>query len=287
MTLNEATAANLRRKAEFIDNVQFYKGIPLFSWVDLNLTELCNRRCVFCPRVDPKIYPNRNLHMSAALSEKMAKELRFLNFKGTVVLCGFGEPLLHPNISVIVSHFGNRGIRVEIVTNGDHLTIPMISRLTSSGVQFFAVSMYDGPEQIKKFQTMFSESGVDKSHYILRDRWYGPSEDYGLKLTNRAGMIEVGNQNVVDLTRPCYYPSYCLVVDWNGDILLCVQDWSKQAKIGNITTESMFNVWTNPEMMRFRTRLANGNRCQRPCNKCNAEGTLHGVRHTKEWGFIK
>ena len=27
--------------------------------IEINLTELCNRKCVFCPRVDPKIFPNR------------------------------------------------------------------------------------------------------------------------------------------------------------------------------------------------------------------------------------
>ena len=37
--------------------------------IEINLTELCNRKCVFCPRVDPKVFPNRNLHMSLDLSK--------------------------------------------------------------------------------------------------------------------------------------------------------------------------------------------------------------------------
>ena len=32
--------------------------------VEINPTELCNRRCSFCPRSDPSVYPNRSLHMS-------------------------------------------------------------------------------------------------------------------------------------------------------------------------------------------------------------------------------
>ena len=31
---------------------------PLFSWIEFNLTGLCNRVCVFCPRVNPKEFPN-------------------------------------------------------------------------------------------------------------------------------------------------------------------------------------------------------------------------------------
>ena len=32
--------------------------------VEFNPTELCNRTCHFCPRVDPEVYPNRKLHLS-------------------------------------------------------------------------------------------------------------------------------------------------------------------------------------------------------------------------------
>ena len=44
--------------------------------IEINLTELCNRKCVFCPRVDPKVFPNRNLHMSLDLSKKIASNLK-------------------------------------------------------------------------------------------------------------------------------------------------------------------------------------------------------------------
>ena len=32
--------------------------------ISINPTELCTRRCEFCPRADPNVYPNRNLNMS-------------------------------------------------------------------------------------------------------------------------------------------------------------------------------------------------------------------------------
>ena len=43
--------------------------------VEVNTTELCNRTCVFCPRHDPKVFPNRNLHMTPKGAETIAKEL--------------------------------------------------------------------------------------------------------------------------------------------------------------------------------------------------------------------
>ena len=46
--------------------------------------------------------------------------------------------------------------------------------------------MYDGPEQIEKFEKIGSEANVPKETFILRDRWYDKYNDFGVKLTNRA-----------------------------------------------------------------------------------------------------
>ena len=43
--------------------------------VQFNTTELCNRTCDFCPRVDPQVYPNRNLHMTVDTVDKITKDL--------------------------------------------------------------------------------------------------------------------------------------------------------------------------------------------------------------------
>ena len=48
--------------------------------VEVNTTELCNRNCIFCPRHDPKVFPNRNLHMTPKGAESIAipKEIPML-----------------------------------------------------------------------------------------------------------------------------------------------------------------------------------------------------------------
>jgi MoaA/NifB/PqqE/SkfB family radical SAM enzyme len=283
--LNEATRANLRRKSAYVDQVQMYDGNPLPSWIDLNLTELCNRSagsakpCVFCPRIDASFYPNQKLHMSLGLAEKIAADLRSFNYRGAVVLCGFGEPMLHPQLAELVSRFA--GIRVEIVTNGDFLTPLKIATLTAAGVNFFVVSMYDGPHQIEQLTAKFAEAGC--ANYLLRDRWHTEADQFGLKLTNRAGTVEVGPQEPVDQSRPCHYLAYQLTVDWNGDVLLCVQDWHKKVKFGSLATQPILDVWTSPALHKRRLQLIDGRRCAAPCNGCNTDGTLHGFNHVPAW----
>jgi len=275
--LTEATKANLRRKSAFVDHVHMMDGVPMPSLIELNLTELCNRKCVFCPRVD--VYPNQPLHMSLDLAGKIAEDLRSIDYRGTVTLCGYGEPMLHPKLPELVGLF--EGIRVEIVTNGDFLNVECIEQLSRAGVNYFIISMYDGPEQIQKFEAVFIGAGC--TDFLLRDRWHTEADHYGLKLTNRAGSVEVGPQEPVDLDRACLYPSYQMMVDWNGDVLLCPQDWSKLHRHGSLAFQSVMEVWTSKALHKRRMQLIDGRRCSAPCKDCNVDGQLHGFCHSAVW----
>jgi radical SAM protein with 4Fe4S-binding SPASM domain len=262
-------------------------GTPLFSWLDLSLTELCNRSagspkaCVFCPRIDANFYPNQKLHMSVGLGQLIAWELHDLKYEGAVILCGFGEPLLHPDLEKFVTAF--KGLRVEVVTNGDRLTPDKIAGLYESGVSYIVVSMYDGPHQVDKFHAMFAQAGRHNEDYGLRDRWHSEEVDFGLKLTNRAGTIQAGHQPPVDCSKACYYPSYSMALDWNGDVLLCVQDWNKKLRFGNVAMNSLVEIWKSVALHKRRMQVARGERVAAPCNQCNAEGTLHGLDHVQAW----
>jgi radical SAM protein with 4Fe4S-binding SPASM domain len=196
-----------------------------------------------------------------------------------VVLCGYGEPTLHSNLTAIVSALS--GLRVEIVTNGDFLTPKSIEALSLAGVSFFAVSLYDGPHQIDDMRGRFERAGV--AGYILRDRWHCAELDFGLRLTNRAGAVTVGNQKPVAIDRPCNYLAYQIVVDWNGDVLLCPQDWSKRVRFGNVNSGSLLATWHSSAMHKRRQMLLSGRRCLAPCDGCNADGTLHGANHVQDW----
>ena len=290
LMLTEATEFNLKRKAAYADHLQLVNGLPLFSWLDRSITEMCNRSagsqkaCSFCPRIDPSVYPNQKLHMSLHLARKIAAELKEINYEGAVILCGFGEPLLHPFLEIIVSYF--KGLRLEIVTNGDRLTSKKIEDLYLAGANYIVVSMYDGPHQVEHFRKMFDDAGVtgEKQYgYVLRDRWHDAAHDFGLQLTNRAGTIDAGYQAPVDQNNLCYYPSYALAVDWNGDVLLCVQDWNKRARFGNLYDTSLVEAWQSTALHKRRIQLAKTGRMSEPCSSCNAQGTCHGLGHATVW----
>tara|TARA_B100001123_G_scaffold448692_2_gene610921 strand:- start:6097 stop:7005 length:909 start_codon:yes stop_codon:yes gene_type:complete len=286
---------NIERKQPSINDVVVHKGSPLFSFIELNINEICNRKCVFCPRAEPEIYPNQNIHIDMKIVEKIAEQLEELKFTGIVNISGTGEPLLTKYIVDIVGEFGRRGIHVEIVTNGDVLRRKngpkLIKDIYAAGLQQFVVSMYDGPEQIEAFNDLFASCGIDKSLYSLRDRWYDESEDYGLLYTNRAGNI--GFEHLSDIAKEklinsgksaCFYTHYSMMIDWNGDALLCCQDmYNRTVKFGNVKSKPLIDIWTDPKLLEFRNKLKNGDRSSSPCNNCNANGQVFGGNHAKAW----
>ena len=49
--------------------------------ITINPTELCNRTCHFCPRSNPKVYPNQNLHISEDTIRKLDKDVALIKQK--------------------------------------------------------------------------------------------------------------------------------------------------------------------------------------------------------------
>ena len=286
---------NIERKQPSINRVVMRDGIPLFSFIELNINELCNRTCTFCPRVDPKKYPNQNIHMSVELAKNIADQLASINFTGIINISGTGEPLLTKHVANIVKQFGDADLHTEIVTNGDMLVkkggSELIVKLYLVGLRQFVISMYDGPEQIESFNTLFASCGIDKSLYSLRDRWYDESEDYGLLYTNRAGNIglehlsDIAKQKLITSGRAaCFYTHYSMMIDWNGDVLLCCQDmYNRTVRFGNVKDRSLIDVWKDAKLMEFRNKLKNGERSLSPCNNCNANGQVFGLNHVNAW----
>lgn len=285
MDPKETIKKNLKRRSEFVDVVPIHKGVPMPTWVELSLIDVCNRKCSFCPKVDEKIAPDTFQKMTRKIIDEIHDQLSDINFEGTVSLCGYGEPLLHNDISYIVKKLSNVS-KVEIITNGDVLSPQRLQELYISDVSKVLVSMYDGPEQIKKFNQMTKKANVPEDLVILRDRWYDKFNDFGVKLTNRAGTISEGEQEEIGKYKDCFYPTYQFLIDWNGNVYLCPQDWQRKVSMGNIMQETIDQIWNGKTITAYRKNLLSGKRCSGPCTSCNANGTLLGKNHANSWKRI-
>lgn len=53
----------------------------------------------------------------------------------------------------------------------------------------------------------------------------------------------------------CPYPFYHINILFNGDVILCFQDWNRVSVIGNVKDKSIKEVWNSPKMNQVRALL--------------------------------
>lgn len=280
MVESKESFLDYRRQQEEIHLSKVSRENPLSSLltVEINTTELCNRKCVFCPRFDKNVYPNRNLNMDLDTAYKISKALSDSNYIGKISFSGFSENFINKKFVDIVEIFRINlpSNLLECNTNGDFLTTEYASRLYRAGLDNLYINLYDGIDQIAKFDEIMKP--FKKERYKFRAHY--SQEDYGLNINNRGGSISwlgFDESSVENLAgKPCYYPFYKMFIDWNGDVLFCSNDWQKEIVVGNITQQSLEDIWLGDHIKQIRERLINGDRTQSPCNKCTVNGQLFG-----------
>ena len=240
--------------------------------VEINVMDACNRVCGFCPHVDPDIYPNRyDWKMHTSTAEILANQLAAIQFKGRISISGFGEPLLSKEIYQHLEIFRSAlpENSIEMNTNADLLTADRIKKLFDSGLSQIYINLYDGEHQVGLITEMFREAEIDR--YVIREHW-SSADNFGLIINNRSGIV---NPVKEAMRKRCHYPFYKLFVDWNGKVQFCANDWGRHIVVGNILERPVQEIWMSDQMKEIRLRLAEGDRSQEPCNKCDVDGTLH------------
>ena len=285
---------NINRKSQIYDHSfkTIKNNIPLPAIIEITNSGVCNRKCSFCPRSDPN-YPDINEFISPDIHDKICKELSNYDFDGIFAYCGFNEPLLKKDIyrDIKIARQYLPKAKIEIVTNGDVLNNERIKKLFESGLTTLLISVYDGDEAAEKFQKMCDDNKLDKSQYVIRNRYMGEEKDFGMTLSNRSGTLKNATYSVQPLSRTlkkvCTYPSYMFFVDYNGDVLMCSHDWGKKMILGNLKKDSVIDIWTSTSSMLARKKLNNADRNFSPCDKCDVVGNLVGKKHADAWRKIQ
>ena len=282
---------SIARKKKLTDiNFQLVKGtkIPLPSEVEISESGTCNRICSFCPRSDPN-YEDIKEFISPFLHTKLIRELKTEDYKGVIRYSGFVEPLLDKNIFNLIKETKTEipNSRCEIVTNGDVLNTDRLLKLFQSGLDTILVSVYDGPEDAERFKNMCLEAKLNENQFVIRHRYYSESQDFGLTISNRAGMMKNADYKIAPLKTAlkskCFYPSYTFFMDYNGDVLMCPHDWGKKIILGNINKSTFLDIWTSKKAIKIRKRLSKSDRNFSPCNSCDVKGDLIGKKHADSW----
>jgi radical SAM protein with 4Fe4S-binding SPASM domain len=141
-------------------------NLPMPTFVQLRVTNLCNLRCKMCGQWgDTGIYRSDGFSASATDGEKERERIRELiganrqlaltdyvrlldelaPFQPIISLFG-GEPLLYPDILPLVREIKVRGLTCTVITNGGRLE-RYARELVEAGIDSIAVSI-DGPPEL-------------------------------------------------------------------------------------------------------------------------------------------
>ena len=266
---------NFRHKSANINSLD----LPGLSTIELNVTELCNRTCSFCPRRDPEVYANQKLFMSLDTVTNLVDQIRKTDWYGDVHITGFGEPHTHPYLKEIITILRKANVYIEVTSNGDRLIdthIDYAIEMFKAGLDKLTIDCYDGQKQYLKREEIMKNT-FDPLHYNWRLRAHfddGNTEqlmqDYGFN--NRAGSM--GGSGVQN---QCFLPFYKTFIDWNGDMTLCCNDWHREAgTMGNVIKNGLVDCWNSDKMKYIRSQLYQGIR-KGVCGKCNIKGTKFGA----------
>jgi MoaA/NifB/PqqE/SkfB family radical SAM enzyme len=108
----------------------------LFSAWQIELTTRCPLRCKMCIRTESADWQYRDMAL-----EDFKKLLPYLKDVETVVLEGWGESLLHKDLSQCIRLVKKEGSQVGFVTSGMGLTENRVAELIGAGLDFVGFSI--------------------------------------------------------------------------------------------------------------------------------------------------
>lgn len=236
------------------------KGI--FVSTDIETFGHCNRDCSFC-FVSSALPDRPNGVMDETTWRKIIDQLTELRFAGRIGPYLYGEPLLDKRLPKLMQYAKEQCplATIRINTNGDQLDEELFQKLIVAGVDHFVVTDYEEKpqERLKQIAKKYPW-GI-----LLRHQ-----DD--LKKTNRAGgLFQIESRNRMEAD-PCYRPLTQLVINWEGKVLLCCQDYYSDQCFGSIHENSIMDIWTSPSFQEFRTTLKkpNGRKQYKLCAGCDA-----------------
>jgi len=274
--------------------------MKLFNTLCLEISALCNRKCVFCPVAYNK-RPDEKMSLSQI--HKVCKELGKLDYRGRVEFYIYNEPLKEKEwLNQCVRLFRKNVPRccMMIATNGDYVkSSKEIQNLYELGMNQILINCYS-KGLYKKRQHWIEEldSSVSRSLSVYHALSYkkrtvqmldkSDPETFGsgvFGLVNRAGNIEDFIPSLEEpLEKMCVKPFRLLNINWQGQGMVCCQDYHGQMPIGHLDTHTLEQMWNSPILNTYRDKLLQKDRTLPLCRTCDCHAGAYTHMVNTEYG---
>jgi radical SAM protein with 4Fe4S-binding SPASM domain len=239
--------------------------------VQIESTNLCNAKCVFCPRDEMH---RRQGVMAMDLYRKVVDECATLGISH-VRMHNYGEPFLDRELVEKVRYAKARGIaEVGMISNGSLISEEIARGMIEAGLDAINISVdaagkdvfertrihldYDTvvgnirtlvrlrrelghkhPKLILSF--VRQNNSADEQAFIAE--WSQVADKIHITdLHNWAGTLH----NRSDVRFPCYRLWLTFTVLWDGRVSLCCADFDGRHILGDLRTSSIAEIWNSP-----------------------------------------
>ena len=190
-----------------------------------------------------------------------------IQYNGRVALMLSNEPLLETRLERMIEYAKDKSQRffLDITTNGRLLTVSMVDKLFKLGLDNININDYRGdrdiyPEKWSSYlEPIFGAYGNNPKVSFKRRR-------LDEKLPNYAGNIP--QEFNPDDFGFCNYPFRKLTIAYNGNILLCCDDFMYDTNFGNVMEDKLIDCWNHPDLNKARFSLLENSRIGL-CKRCN------------------
>lgn len=257
-----------------------FSGVPFRVMVENS--NICNLSCTFCPH---KVMKRRQGIMNDCLFERILDQCKSFGVD-YVTIYGFGEPLLDPSFCRKVDLAKKRGLgRVTTNTNGSLLNAEVAENLIRSGLDEIYISIdANTPETYQKVRGSSRFSVVEKNvRLLLRKRsaigrknptvtlsyveselnkhetqdfvskWRNMVDCISIsKIHNWTGDIPIESSTGYRMRDPCRLLWTDMVINWDGTVPLCCNDYNNSMKFGDLKHDSLEAIWSGEKMKAIR-----------------------------------
>ena len=291
-----AGEAGLRRNARLVRRLMLATGrdeAPLPKIVQIESTNICNAKCVFCPRDE---MARKQGVMDMALFRKVVDECAELGIEH-VRMHNYGEPFVDRALVEKVRYAKARGIpQVGMISNGSLITEAAARGMIEAGLDAINISVdASGKEvfertrvglkydkviaNVERLLALRHEAGKRRPKLILSFVRQGNSADEQAFIEHwrrRADKIHVtdlhnwaGTLNQQsNVTYPCYRPWLTFTALWDGRVSLCCADFDGRTILGDLRTATIREIW-NSEPYRAVSRAHLDHGGPEICQSCD------------------
>jgi hypothetical protein len=271
------------------------RATPLFSRIQIQTVSWCNRSCAFCPSGK---FPVPKTFMALDVYQRIIEQLHDLRFAGRISPYLMNESLLDKRLPELIACTRERcpDSWIAINTNGDALSVSLIERLFDAGLNCMDVNAYDDTAQYASYVELaqrviahrdditfttgyldpsFNRLDLPRSAKLLHCRDMSDWESRFRNklatphLTNRSGNVPDARHLAAPLPLGCERPFQQMYVNYQGEAVLCCNDWRFEVVMGDTATSTLGDIWQNAKYQVYRHHLQRQNRAMPLCATCD------------------